>query len=656
MQHAKRGADLAWNNCTIRFPNGLQGYYLVCLQIIGDSERAYEIVRDNALATSKFNCEIGIEENYGYALCSPSSARNYFLRVHPGIYNEDLTGMISTGQFKNWGTDRDFSSSLTAYLSECNADQIGDCPVVMNLRSETGGTVELRDLRIDYTEEDGGSSYATQFYDLTTIRSEIYNIEGVALNKTTLMIPLSFFNITTPSVTSQQDMELEVEVAGQSETANIQVYSTEVPEELGEVDQQITDALGNLNTVKLSEMNWILNVDNDILTLTNYRSQLQSIREMNVSTEEKEGRLAVIESDIRSYIDGLPLGVTKVSEARDTTLVNPTDVQELFMDNIDEIFKYQDNANVVLLITTYRVTKNDRTSDTYSIIKKTIQPKGSVKDVYVYEVIPKDVAQSLSDIVFERQNYETVTADPVVRYYFSTLTSTTIKYAVRSMVTSQSMYNLKTLVVPKKLPNPEVPQQFKCGDGVCNSPEEDTKTCPEDCQQGMNIPWMWIIIIIVILIAAIVYLNFYRGKGSIGDIRKKLSPFKTEKDLENVKTYIKGQLDKKVKKSEISKALLDKGWTEEQVEYAFEDIKWDKKREETMKKAPAESEDMKKLNDYINKCKEMKIAEPKITASLKAKGWKESVVKQALLKAGIHTEEKEEKGKEKAFFEEQLKK
>jgi hypothetical protein len=217
------------------------------------------------------------------------------------------------------------------------------------------------------------------------------------------------------------------------------------------------------------------------------------------------------------------------------------------------------------------------------------------------------------------------------------------------------MYNIKTLIVPKKLPTPEIPQEYECGDGVCSRPDEDETKCPEDCESAMKIPWMWIGIILAALILGILYIYFYKGKGSIGDIRKKLSPFRTEKDLENVKTYIRGQLDKKVKKSEISKALLEKGWTKEQVEYAFEDIKWDKKREETMKKAPVESQDMKKLNDYIMKCKDLKIAEPKITASLKAKGWKETVIKQALLKAGIETKE-EEKEKPKTFFEEQVKK
>jgi hypothetical protein len=648
------GTDLAWNNCTITFTNGLQGYYMVCLQIVGPSERAYEVVRDDSASSSRFNCDIGLEESYGTAFCTQAPSRNYFIRVYPGIYNDNLTGIISTTQFPYWGTDRDFSDSLTAYLMDCTPDNIGDCSVIMNVKSETTGSVTLRDLRIDYTEEAGGSSYATQFYDLSTTSPEIYEIDGKKLNKTTFMIPLSFFNATTPNVTKKQQMEVFVEVAGDSDTADIEVYSTNVPEELGEIDEQISEALGKLNTIKSNEINWILQVDDDVLTLTNYKDELKGIREENISMEEKEGRLAVIEDEIRNFIDPLPSGVTKISETRDTLLANPSDVEELFTEGADEIFQYQEKASVAVTLSVFKVTKNDGTSEAYSVIKKNIQPKGTVKDVYVYEVIPKSVAQSTSDITFEKENYEVENADPVVKYYYSTLTSTVITYAVKTMVTSQNMYNIKTLIVPKKIPTPEVPKEYTCGDGICSKPDEDEKICPEDCKEKMSIPWLWIIIILVILVAAIVYINFYKGKLSVGDIRKKLSPFKTEKDLENVKTYIRGQLEKKVKKTEISKALLEKGWTKEQVEYAFEDIKWDKKREETMKKAPTESEDMKKLDDYIKKCKDLKIAEPKITASLKAKGWKETVIKQALLRAGIHTEQREEnKENAKPFFDQQ---
>jgi hypothetical protein len=643
------GTSLAWNNCSIsNIEQGIQGYYLVCLNI-DKAERSYEITRDNSVSTSKYNCDMGFDENWGSATCTPVESRNYYIRAYAGLYQSNLTGTITQQQFSNWITDRPLTESLTSYLSSCDpVDNIGNCAVIMEVKSEKDSSVELSNLRIDYTEAEGGSSNTDTFYDLTTNSPEIYEIGNQTLNKTKLLIPLSYFNITTPDVTNKQQLELTVNVAGKTGTADIEVYSTDIPTIFNDVDDAITDAGNKLTTLRTSEIAWLLDVDNEIQTLSNYQVELNAIRDANISMEEKEGRLEVIRSDIMSYIDNLPATATKLSEARDTVLVNPSDVEELFSDSQEEIFSYQEKATVTAALTTYKVTKQDGSSDVYTIVKKTINPKGSLKEVYVYEIIPKDVAQSTSDIIFQQQNFETERADPVVKYYYSTLISTTITYVIKALITQQKMYNIKTLIVPKKLPTqiPAAPE-YECGDGVCSRPDEDEKICPQDCKEKMEIPWMWIGIIAGILIIGVVYINFYKGKGSLGKILSR-SPFKTAKDLENVKTYIKGQLEKKVKKSEISQALLDKGWTAEQVEYAFEDIKWDKKRETAMKNAPTESEDMKKLSAYIEKCKTLKIPEEKITASLKAKGWKDAMIQQGLIKAGMGMKEE----KEKPFFEE----
>ncbi|MFH1331859.1 MAG: hypothetical protein ABIH63_01070 [archaeon] len=658
-----RGSTVkAWQTCNIALGQGIQWYYMVCLKL-DKQERSYEISRDDNPATTKYNCEIGLDSSWGYAFCMPIDSRNYYIRIAPGEYNDNLTGVITTQQFSNWFTDISFQDSLTSYLESCQPDNIGDCPVPITVKSESNGYAQLSNLRIEYTEYGGGSSYTSSFYDISVTIPEIYEIRNKGMNNTKLSIPLSFFNVTTPNVTKKQTADVYVSFAGAGATEEIIVYSTETPEEFGEVDELIQDAKDKLNKIKLQEISWILNVEDEIQQLANYQTQVNNIKNMNISLEEKEGQLADIKDEIEAYVNSLPDTATKMSETKDTQIVNPSDVEELVTEDAEEIFKYQDKANINVAVKTYKVTNQDGSAEIYSIITKTISPKASMTDVYVYEVIPKTIAQSVSDITFEKPTFEVVMEDPIVKFYYQTLGSTTITYAVKSLVTQQAMYQLKTVIVPKKMPV-EIPQgeEYVCGDGKCSKPQEDEIICPKDCG-GRKIPWLGIIIIIALLIFAILYLNFYRGKFSLGKIARKKSPFKSEKDLEAVKNYIKDQLKNKVKKKDIAKALLEKGWTKEQVEYAFDDMEWDKKREETMRKAPTETQDMKKLVAYIQLCKRLNIKDDKITQSLKAKGWKDNVIKEGLAKAthgqttAIQTAQskptgkKEKEQKAKPFFE-----
>ncbi len=658
-----RGTTVStWNSCNINLEQGIQGYYMVCVTL-DKEERSYEISRDESPSTTKYNCQMGLDQDWGYAFCNPVESRNYYIRISPGVYNENLTGMIATQQFPAWFTDVPFENALISYLESCEPDEIGDCSVVMKIKSESNGYVQLANLRIDYTELEGGVSYSTNFYDIATTRPEIYEIGNKSMNTAKLTIPLSYFNITTPNLTKKQTVELFVSLAGESDSKDIVVYSTETPEEFREVEEEIQEAETKLNKIKTQEIAWILNVDEDIQQLANYKAEVKSIKNMNISLEEKEGQLAEIKDEIMAYIESLPDTATKLSESGDTQIVNPSDVEELVTENAGEIFQYQDKVNVNVAVTNYKLTRQDGTAELYSIIKKNIIPKESIKDVYVYEVIPKTIASSISEITFEKPTFEIEREDPIVKYYHQTLTSTTIKYAVNSMVTQQAMYQLKTIIVPKKI-SPEIPQgqEYVCGDGICSRPDEDETICPEDCEKEMKIPWMWIIVIAVVLVLGLLYINFYRGELSLGKLARKSSPFKSEKDLESVKNYIKDQLRNGVKRKDVAKPLLNKGWTKEQVEFAFDDIEWDKKREETIKKAPGETEDMKKLVAYIQVCKSLNVSDEKITQSLKAKGWKDSMIKEGFAKAAerqkpmMIVDKKLKEEKTKPFFEEQVKK
>ena len=126
-------------------------------------------------------------------------------------------------------------------------------------------------------------------------------------------------------------------------------------------------------------------------------------------------------------------------------------------------------------------------------------------------------------------------------------------------------------------------ETFSCGDGFCDLPYEDKDNCPVDCKK--KIPWKYYIPLSIILVLGIVYFNFYRGPGNFRDIGNKTSVklfnkrlFTNEQDLKNLSGYVKMMLLKGFKEQQIKTVLRKKGWSEEQINYAFEH-----KNEETLK-------------------------------------------------------------------------
>jgi hypothetical protein len=640
------GATADWQTCDLSFSTAKQGIYLVCIFYVGDNEKPYyELSRDSTVSNSRFDCPM----TGGSSLCFPSLSKDYFIGIKTATYSGVLKTTVG---WENGITDQEMNYSLTALLAECKANDVGDCVVPVTVSSESAGALQLGNLKMDYVEAGGSASYTNKFYDVTQVPGSITSLGGVDFSNAskTIQISLSDLNITASKMTKDiETVYLDISLTpGGRISQPITVYGEGYVVETGTVEEKITNAkkvISDMSSKYTEELD-LFGITIDTKQLESFESEVNTIKsDKNLSVEEVNNQLSTLSSRVDTYLQSQPKGFDMKTSFKDLYLSEPGDVGKVVLEDSESVYFYQSNIEVSVEVSNYVLEKYNGGTEKYSVIKKTITPQKTLSNVYIYEVIPKTLASSVVNIIFKNKDYEVVQQDPIVRYTFTSLSQpTTILYGVEDVTVTQNMIlGLGSIIVPKKVEE-IVEKEYECGDGVCTEIYENSDICPEDCPKK-KIPWLFIIILIVLLAAGVVYINFYKGKGSFRRVIGR-SPFANPKDLENVKNYIKVAQGKGLKNPEIAKALLQSSWTKDQIIYAFEDLKWDEKRVFTIKLAPGGKENTKKLQNFIKKCLELNISKLNIKNTLLQKGWSADKVDEALAKVG-EPQEKVETPKEK---------
>ena len=217
--------------------------------------------------------------------------------------------------------------------------------------------------------------------------------------------------------------------------------------------------------------------------------------------------------------------------------------------------------------------------ESFILVKKTITTPQEITEATVIELIPNSLAPSQDKIEFPDSFPEITRLQDYQSVKFSVpvlMDSFTFSYKLQSNNVN-GVKGTVLIVIPKELSPSLIP--FNCGDGVCN-PAEDIISCPEDCTEERVVsgfPWMAYIITMIIIFGLGV--GLYKFKlykklklNEIADLltaRFKKSPFKSGVELAKVRSYIKSALEKGYEENKITNSLLERGWSRQQVEYAF---------------------------------------------------------------------------------------
>lgn len=606
-----------YHSCTIRFPSAEKGDHLVCVyndgNITGDS---YELNADTSRETSTaFACQ-----RTDPVFCEPATTTNYFIKVAGANYSELLNSDVN---FAEWSLGID--SALNALKKEVGSTPFvgncapGLCLVPIEISGSGSGSLTLRNLGIRY--ETGGAARTTsqtdKLYEVIKRTDTLESVKGQSLlEPRNIEILLSLFNMTADAprqggaISALQSLQAGFGNDLEASQA-ITVFFDNVPAEGSQLMlnsiQDSFNALPQDDDTKL-----MLELSGLNKKITSAASSIASFQPRASAGDSPE-----LQNEITTFRASLPSSIVPKGSVADIQLIEPGDITKDISDNNEELYFQQDDASVTAKIKNYEVTDFSGNVKNYALITKQVKAKKNLDKVDVFEVISKNAASSLDTIKFQ-ETPKIVNEDPIVKWYLASLKSGQTKEY--RYVVEESALNIdyfKTIIAPAqqascgngKCDADEDEQSCpgdckplsKCGDGVCTEILEDEASCPKDCKKSF--PWLYVAagIIIVIGWAALYFL-----KG-----RKKL-PFKNEQELEQLVNYIKVAKKKKVKDSEIEKGLMERGWTKEQVDYAFVEV--------------LSKTDVKPMRDYIQKSIAKNVAAATIRQKLISQGWDEKLV------------------------------
>jgi len=627
-------SDFGWYSCEINAEFGLNGEYLVCIYSTNGTgtDNLYEINTESGETSTGFSCPVVDADE-----CTSLGTGNPFIKIKQAEYSKKLRGAID---FSAWSTGIEYIEDLGAVgstLAELNviANPVStvcpgaECIVELKFIANNSGEFTLSDVVIQSSIAGVGKT-SRVFYDLESASELIASVGGVPIPaNATIEIPLSIFNLTAPkpALSSTNQGYIEVTFNGKEANASFSVGGVALsPSTAAGMAAETRTALNALSSAtgdtRLALK--ILGKDGDIT------AALSELGNISTDSDTQAAR-----DRIKALRDNLPKEVMFGSSIRDFQLIEPGDITPDIAPESEKesVYFMQEKAQVKVSASSFTIKNFAGATARYALIKKEITAKSPMAKVDIYEVIDKSVADASSDIMFEQAPDSVVKADPIVKWFqpeLSTGAKIEKNYVVRSEF-DVGIDKVKTIIVPSSeegIPACEGEdcgaEEASCGDKICTSILEDSVTCPEDCTS--KTPWGTIIAIIIVALLLFVYVGFYRGKYSLWHMLKRKKPFAAPAELESVKDFIRSSREKKMDDSVIKTKLLEKGWKDSQVKFAFGEMDWEKK----VKAAEKPAQDTSPVKEYIQTALSRGLSKEKILTNLTEKGWDREIVEREL--------------------------
>ncbi len=319
---------------------------------------------------------------------------------------------------------------------------------------------------VDYLDFYSETGNITRFIDYSTEDRATYYYKVNAVDKAGNMGQLS----EEVYATSVKDSSKEKESVSESKEEAPKVLPPnlvyKVNDEIKKVETLLIDIDEISSMLKNKEEKELVGYLNLNEKISQAKSKLEKIKNDFEGLKDRY----MTESQLDNEIDKIELELKKIRQTtpRDVSVIQKSDnvqglgegsidlaIEKLFenpeFETIDKTkyknqnMKIQENIEVLVTLYNIEIEFIDNEIEEKSLIIKSISYKGteSAKDVILYEIIPKSIAQSSSDITFLTKNYNVVEEDPIIKFGFAEIgfTGQEIKYIVDKRVNINDVKN-----------------------------------------------------------------------------------------------------------------------------------------------------------------------------------------------------------------------
>lgn len=588
---------LGYRSCVVHFTTAIQGEHLVCVfnRNSGNGNlQQYQLAKDDAPGVG-YRCD---RLQNGRTTCQRQIA-DFFIKIKAGTYENQLRREATLVEGR---TEYLLEEELEGFLQICVPIDSVYCVVPVSLQSHGPGILYLDDMQIKYRS--GGSLFLeNNLYEASVGQGYFAKLAGQSLTNATvnITVPLDLLGLFAPFVATERNATLRVGLdLGTAEQRSVRITKSAGANATSSMIGRALDEYKRIISTLVEQHSGLfaaLDKGDAIGTameqLTALRDQWQNVVHSNLSENQKASEGATIMATVNALARTMPRAVVVLQSVSDVIVVRYDDVQESFLladQHYEEarrkIYELQSTISVQGKAQLFEIRYFNNDTEKGTFVTKSVSGTGAG---YLVERIPEHIAGA-RDVRFAAEP-EVLQERPLTVRWPTSIGA--IHYVIAQEV-ADKLDALKTIYIPQTLEGIQQEPLALCGDGVCSileidgekTPLEDRLSCPQDCRPAY--PW-GVAVVAVLLIAAIVfYIYVYTGKYNFRDVFGKASvkkealerqeklgrtPFIAKRDEENLRNYVVTSLNKGLGKQKITRILLTKGWTDDQVEYIFKELK-----------------------------------------------------------------------------------
>ncbi|MGB9748538.1 MAG: hypothetical protein ACP5OZ_02940 [Candidatus Woesearchaeota archaeon] len=230
--------------------------------------------------------------------------------------------------------------------------------------------------------------------------------------------------------------------------------------ELQDIREKITGYEDILNS-KLENERRLMNIFGTTQKIESAKSQIEqlieqtnSLKESSLSDDDVLSELQKTSLKAKSLLSTAPKDFQIIEEKSIEQVRNYEDVvyayKKIFGDEnkarIDEAISKTKNLNIETKIVSAKITYENNYEEK-TLIEEVISSDEKIGKSFIIEIIPKEIAESTSEISFLQNNYQIIENDPVIKFDFSDFNNAKISYVLNKRIYFDKAEKIRTIVL-----------------------------------------------------------------------------------------------------------------------------------------------------------------------------------------------------------------